>query len=154
MQVEKQVCTLKQGERLEELGIIVKPLFCYCMVSTSSEDSYDDLLPTQWNLEGLPELATTWQAPAFTASEISSMLPIELKGKTKGLTLSKYRRNDGLWFVYYSYTLKDESMGENERLMESSITNYSETQAAAEMLIYLLENKLVDVEACNSRLVA
>jgi hypothetical protein len=74
MKVEKQVCTLKQGERLEELGINVKPLFCYCRVSTSVEDSYDDLLPTEWNLEGLPELATTWQAPAFTVSELGKML--------------------------------------------------------------------------------
>lgn len=130
MELESQVCTPQQAEKFKDLGIRGKSLFYHTI------DFKNGYVPN-----------------AFTVAELGIMLPIEIKGKQKGLTLSKYRRNDGLWFVYYSYTLKNESYGENELLMENSITGYNEAITVADMLIYLLENKLVSAEACNSRLV-
>lgn len=129
MKVEKQVCTLKQGERLEELGINVKPLFCYCRVSTSVEDSYDDLLPTEWNLEGLPELATTWQAPAFTVSELGKMLG-------KGTKAAE---------VHWQWLLDCVNSGLSGTVAYNAV-------ALAGHIITQLENGTLYVDACNERL--
>lgn len=130
MKVENQVCTLKQGEKLEELGVKVKPLFCYCRVSTSVDDSYDDLLPTEWNLEGLPELATTWQAPAFTVCELGAMIG-------KGTKAAE---------IHWQWLLDCVNSGLSGTVAYNPI-------ALAGHIITQLENGTLSVEDCNKAIV-
>jgi hypothetical protein len=129
MKVENQVCTLKQGQKLEELGIDAKPLFCYCRVLTSIEDSYDDLLPTEWNLEGLPDLATTWKAPAFTVSELAKMIG-------KGTKSAEH-----LWNRMLSHINSG-----------NSCVSFYNAEFLADFVIDVLQAKYLSVEDCNKRL--
>lgn len=136
MKIENQVCTKEQGLRLEQLGIAHKSIFCYCRISTSPEDSYDDLLPTDWNLEGLPDSATTWTAPAFTVAEL-------------GVMLSYYYpsyQSTGIINFYCSYL-------EDGKMQGYTGVGDTEAQARAAMLIYLLENNQVTTEEVNKRLI-
>ncbi len=157
MKIENQVCTIEQAKMLHKLGVKKHLSFLSYwpnprVIPNSGgaieHDGTYDIMPTT----NKRTYACDVKDSAFTVAELGVMLPDEVRGKTKGLTLYKYRRNDGLWFVYYSYTLKNELLGQNEILMEDSITNYNESIAVADMLIYLLENKLTTPEEVNNRL--
>lgn len=153
MKLHDQVNSFEQGKKLEELGINAKPLFCYCRVSTSVEDGYNDLLPTQWNLEGLPDLATTWQAPAFTVVELGVMLPhfdnLSQMGGFVHLTEFDPSIQDGKpWYCVWEYDKDEENAGFGREIIDGE----TEAQARAEMLIFCLERQLTTPEEVNQRL--
>jgi len=149
MKLNEQVCTLEQAKRLKELGVIQSGNFTWVF----------DLLNYRWQLsnhtvEALElikaanrRLDDSGFYSAFTVAELSNALPLQVKGR---LELYKFRRNDGLWFVHYSYIVKDPE--QCEYLMLPSITDYNEATACCAMLIYLLENNLVNAAEVNDRL--
>lgn len=131
MKIENQVCTKLQGEKLEDLGIDCKPVFCYCLVNGSSDNSYSVLLPTNYDLADIPDLATTWQAPAFTVAELGVMIDWNF--------VAPYMP-DNKDSNFYCHTNDDD------------FKNTNEAQCRADVLIYLLENNLITTKEVNDRL--
>jgi hypothetical protein len=145
MTLKDQCCTESQGKRLEELGITAKPLFCYCWVSTGPEDSVKDILLVDDKNTRIPELATTWIAPAYTVSELSVMLPVNM-------SISK--GNHKYHCRWWRGNMSDMVLRDQEGSPTIHRTESAETLAiaCASMLIYLLENKLATAEEVNNRL--
>lgn len=131
MNVRKQICTREQGEKLEELGITGKPVFCWCLIHSSYEDEGKlDILPTEFEL-AIPDLATTWVAPAFTSSELGHMFPP-----------GYYTWFDG------TYWHCGDDIG-NERHM----IGFTEAETRAAELISLLESGLFTADEVNKRII-
>jgi hypothetical protein len=132
MKLENQCCTRQQAERLKELGVDGQSLFCFCQVNPGGhnhEDSYSDILPTIFDL-AIPDLATTFEFPAWTVAELGVML-----GRK---TNSIYIDAAGTWGI--------QEMGQFFEAKES------EASARAEYLIYLLEQEMLTPTAVNARL--
>lgn len=133
MVIENQVCTREQGEKLESLGVTGKPLFCYCYIHSGyEEDGKLDILPTQFEL-AIPDLATTWVAPAFTVAELGVMIG--------GGYDTMYCTGEG----WRCFNMEGADYFEN--------TFPTEAQARAQMLIDLLETGSEKVEQVNQRLI-
>ena len=141
MNIEQQVCTSVQGERIEELlGGDVKSYFQWIRV-----DGRLHVMPTDVP-EGfkftLPDLATTYYGPAFTVAELGVTLPYEVR---------TYKWSDGFGLSVESPLCHkiDLNLDVSQNLFKVYDT---EAEARAAMLIYLLENNLCTAEEVNKRL--
>lgn len=154
MKIEDQCCNLEQAKRLKELGVKQDSYFSWCGGEKHIVMDSNPMAVKKRVWVGRTEPANNMEADhrddvpgskpfaaAFTVAELGVMLPLQIKKDTVELTLYKWRRNDGLWFIHYSYILLDS--GKNKYLIEESITHYNEAEACAGMLIYLLENKIL-----------
>lgn len=154
MKLQDQVCTLEQAKKLKELGVDQSSLFSWCgdetnrlmdggasgieygkwvFVNTTKpannqEEDHRDLVPSAKPF-----------AAAFTVAELGVMLPAGycsgngiVSGKTKWCAKAK----SNVWF--------DDTITET--------VEGTEAQARAEMLMYLLGNKIITSEEVNSRL--
>lgn len=137
MKLQNQCCTRQQGERLEELGVKGTPMFCHCYVSVDSENSTVAILPTGFELN-IPDLGTTWIAPAFTVAELGVMLPT---GYDTMRISTKVEAT-----MWQGYDL------EGNEFTEEPFNTEAECRAA--MLINLIETEAVTVEEVNARLCA
>lgn len=139
MNIKKQVCTLKQAEKFIDLQIDVKSLFVYCIVSASIDGSKMEILPTTFDLK-IPDLATTFVAPAFTSAELGVMLLLE---NDLIFSETKYNEHQGEW-----ETLIHERDSEYESGFKLIYTGEGETEAEskADALIWMLENDITNKE--------
>ena len=133
MEMENQVCTLIQSEKLVELGIITKSLFEYC--KKIGRDMYIREVPFI-DTADMKEI----QSPAFTVSELLTMLPTNTS-LTKGGKKYPCR----YWWGKLSDGVLRESKSSNYHTV--SLENAAHT--CADMLIFLLENKLTTIEQVN-----
>lgn len=115
MNLEQQVCSLELAKKLKELGIEQKSIFYH-----------------------LPFYATTDEenrVSAFTVAELGEML--------FPFNIVTYKYKKGKKFIY-EVAIQDMEMRIN-KTYEPSHKADTEANARAKMLIYLLENKLIEV---------
>lgn len=150
MKIENQVCTISQSKLLKELGILQESQ-CY---------HYQEQTPRNPNLheygfsqENMPWYLTTtgkksilsgsrvmYEYSAFSVAELGEMLP-DLFSTNRQYELVCVKEDD-CWLVMY--------VAGNDLLnVLHKKAAKKEADAKADMLIYLLEKRLVDVEACN-----
>lgn len=152
MKLHDQVCTIDQAKRLKDLGVKQESLFSW-FVATDVDD--EPALNRSWKnnciLCGHPHAPYFEEISAFTLSELFQILPLSAKHPTDGtsgdLTLQKdydhYREQDCYICGYF---------GKGKWSMGAGGVNAAE--AAAGMLIILLENKLDTADEVNKRLTA
>jgi hypothetical protein len=144
MKIENQVCTLKQAKRIAELGVSGVPMLWWRNDFPSNQMKYKN----KWYIEN--EYPYTGKAQnvkfgtshhliaAFTVAELGVMLP------TLGFEFCKSNNGSGEDFFWLT--------GSYWKISGVVIENKYEAQARAEMLIYLLEQKLTTPEEVNNRL--
>ena len=136
MKIENQVCTLKQAKRLKELGIQQVGYFSHQHYpeNTYRIEAQEVINPMQ--KEGITDPGEWYSA--FTVSELGQMLYSETGTQRKGSEDSEYAN----W----------EWIDDNNQLGMGMFA--TEAESRADMLITLIEKKLVDIKDCNERLVA
>ncbi len=136
MKLEKQVCSLELAKKLKELGALQDSLFVY----------YSDNEPFykigQWN-EFAPHNKVYHKAdiyPAFTAAELGEILP---KDKKVIFRKEKYfgEIQNYLWVVIYCEDNKNVEINLKDNLW---FGGYTEADAKAKMLVYLIEEGLYE----------
>jgi hypothetical protein len=124
MKLEDIVCSIEFSKKLFSLGIKRKSLFVWRKWANYSEDKKEPC----WKVcqrKGSLNVYDTFSA--FTASELGEML-------TNICYTRKSKRNKGCWEGHIIKKCGDEVFIEE-----------NESNARAKMLIYLLENKLMEV---------
>lgn len=140
MKLENQVCSLELAKQLKELGVKQDSLFYW--VSEGTWDKRKDIIKpflsqsTKFIYGSAPDLSEA-EYPicysAFTVAELGEMLPVSVPKSYLNYWLGITRQPIGnKWEVSYSDNDEDIVFFEED----------SEADARAEMLIYLLENKL------------
>lgn len=139
MNLEKQVCSLELAKRLKELKFKQESLF-YHVRLTDTPDAREHWLlrDRKWGVGALEEYS------AFTVAELGQLLPDELCDEDEDLPyfLTSEKRSDpDYWVLYYKQNDRGLLGGLNGPLHIEAAT---EADARAEMLIYLIEHKLID----------
>lgn len=149
MKLEHQCCTVEQAKRLKELGVAQNSYFCYAHTVKKVHWSFNGET-TEWEPEynEIPILAETSSAQfdglpqycAFTVAELGEAI------KLHGLYTSINTVSLG-WAVHHvnGYTDFDFPRGDSN-------SRETEAEARADILIHLLENKLISAEEVNQRL--
>lgn len=151
MELKNQVCTLEQAKRLSELGISEGSNFYYyqCMYREEEKGKIDC---GSWEFCAKPSYHKNSEShyPAFTVAELGVMLPAGMQ--------KRGRKDEFVWF-YNGFDTDERyfNSGLNStksRYWTKKIINATKTeaQARAEMLIHLLENKLITPEQVNASL--
>jgi hypothetical protein len=129
MKLEDQVVSLELAKKLQELGVKQTSYF-YWWVNRYGYAS-ENKLHVQDHIPNNPKEGWRW-CSAFTVAELGEMLPVECdSGKTEEGTIAHVK---GKWVA-----IRDAGgdLGEKQ---------YADTEAdaRAKMLIYLLENRLLE----------
>lgn len=151
MDIQKQCCTAQQAERLRELGVAQNSYFCYAHDVKKMHPSFNGET-TEWEAEynETPAFMEVGSASfdglvyycAFTVAELGEAI------KLHGLYTSINTVFHG-WAVHHvnGYTDFDFPRGDSN-------SRETEAEARADILIHLLENKLISAEEVNQRLLA
>lgn len=141
--LEKQVCTIEQGIRLKELGIINDSLWCWVypknkqIISSTKGVHYfhlaEEIIADNGGDDFDSEICS-----AFTVSELGIMLP---NGYDTMPITSKYSTNVTVWQGYDD---------DGNDFTNEPFNNEAECRAA--MIIHLLESKLITPADINQRL--
>ena len=124
MKLQDQVCSLELSKKLKELGVNKESYWYWHKGELEDEDDLDDWAE---NHLGVHENAIH----AYTVAELGQMLPKEESIVTMIFTNSRCQ------MAILGYEWKDKSIGQ-------SIEADTEADARAKMLIYLLENNLIE----------
>jgi hypothetical protein len=119
MILEKQVCSLELSKRLKELGVKQESLFWYTCFMNGTADIY-----FQYDRKHIPPALCS----AFTVAELGELMPIGYRTHKEYYT----------WYVTTNHCLRCD----NEDFF---IMDKNEADARAKMLIYLLENGLMEL---------
>lgn len=125
MKLEDQVCSLELAKKLKELGVESPSFFAYFKLP-----SYEK----EWEVN--KQLGNIG-LPAYTVAELGEMLPDNLCmcGEHPNLFIAKGTQESNKWTIGYSTM---------ERSVTPFYTEENEANARAKMLIYLIENKLIE----------
>lgn len=137
MDVESEVCSLELSKKLEELGVDHDALFYYLNIDGEGKYYvyYNEDMPEDYEYEGVP-------ISAFTSAELGKLLPFLIEwqnhtcylGSMFGYTKFGYTAN-----VHYHYH-------DGEDIIAFDFADENEANARAQMLIYLIENKLMEIK--------
>ena len=122
MKLEDQVCSFELAKQLKEFGVKQDSYFVYTM----SENTNISIIPHD-ELDGM--YAFKWAA--FTVAELGEMLPL---GR-----LAASSKDESGWYMWYVQVVAP-----LEKWREMYPCK-NEADARAKMLIYLIENKLIEV---------
>lgn len=163
MKIESQVCTLEQAKRLKELGISQDSFFSWFGDEKHVNlDAATDKYPARvavhvWVNRTEPYnnqdadhrvdiSATTPIAAAFTVAELGAMFPKSFKyGEDEAYISTCRATTSDEWYTNILTVSQREFVASDE--------GYTEAEARAAMLIYLLENNLITAHDCNTRLI-
>lgn len=138
MKIEDTVCSLELSNRLKEIGVKQKSYFYWDFPIYQSENF-------KWVLVTKDKIILNREegyVSAFTVAELGEMLP-------KGLLLKSFDKDVGFyytqipdtacnnWIIFYRNIMGYLNNCEAEDILEAN--------ARAKMLIYLLENKLMEL---------
>lgn len=145
MILKEQVCTIEQGLKLEKLGILPISVFQH----------YNLRFAGEWKIRLSDTVGLDEVRPAYTVAELGVMLPSELPAedeliKMLLLQFQKPWEENEQWLAGY---LQINTDLDSEAWVHTVCGN-TEAECRANMLIYLLENKLITLEACNMALAA
>jgi hypothetical protein len=131
MKLKNQVCSLELSKKLKELGVKQESLWIWMWVARGAGlNTYHELTLTKKRPKGFDE---TEDYSAFTVAELGDMLPCKIRSiRCKG---------NGLWLV--SREIDDEILGEKAY---HAVQANTEANARAKMLVYLIENKLMEAK--------
>lgn len=138
MKLEQQVCSLELAQKLKELGVKQESYFAWNKFGSGEKG--DDF---EWSIKPVSEyrLASDRNCSAFTVAELGEMLPKEVnipfkngKPRAQNNVLKSYFGIGRTPQVIYAKTQGNEYI---------HIKEDTEADARAQMLIYLLENKLI-----------
>jgi len=143
MNISDQVCSIELAQKLKQLGVKQESLFYWqnqpyndgtddivLMINEIHNDrNSNTIINTECETDDHPKYA------AFTVAELGAMLPYEVNERF--LIIEKCFCN--LWQLKYS----DEDYLRESVIVE--IKDESEANARAQMLIYIIENKLIEV---------
>lgn len=139
--IEKHVTNFEISRRLSELGVKKESIF-YWRDNDGYEEGSDFLLVSHIN-----KSITIWYASAYTASELLEMLPTEVmlnpysdKEHYEVFYIDFGKINQSCGGYYCSCREKSGVILEGMDYMEEYLQN-----ALAKMLIYLIENGIVEV---------
>jgi hypothetical protein len=138
MQLEQQVVSLELAKKLKELGVKQESLWSW-WVATDRDDTPALNRSSQKDCPtcGHPRAPYFEEIAAFTVAELGEILPphwMTTKG-TKGIKLLWWKESPE---PYYQET-------RHVKKMDAGVNDASEADARAKMLIYLIENKLIDL---------
>lgn len=148
MKLEDQVVSLPLAKRLKELGVKQDSIFFWRKETFITEMAGKDAItgqiearPTkiEWKLAMTHEGYFDWHA-AFTVAELGEMLPVEIKHKAHIHAFKmEYSKFEVGWEIHYRcYVHRDSGT-------QSFSGKYSEADIRAKMLIFLIENNLIEV---------
>lgn len=125
MELQQQVTSLELSKKLKVLGVKQDGYYVYSKIM--------DFVEILQRSTGIAEFGEVI-ASAFTVAELGELLPQNFDDDGKNWTWSSYLSING-WNVSYE-TMDEEGLYEVSALKEAD--------ARAKMLIYLLENMLID----------
>ncbi len=157
MNLEMQVCSLELAKRLNELGIKPDVQMYWVQIPTGSGKD----APYIWivlPIDSMYEINSE-EIPAFTAAELGEMLPnIIIIPNSEPfdnyrILINKFNSVDEKSIITNNYIINYEcdttdTAGENswlKRKLTSNIYDPNLANALAKMLIYLIENNLIEV---------
>lgn len=131
MKLENQVCSLELAQKLKSLGVKQESLFCWQYFEPTPAKYHDPEYRLKF-CEHKPDKETYWEhVSAFTCSELGDMLPMEYMSIKYG---------GDRWFG-----VKQGALWEFEMIKyPDPIVSNLEADCRAKILIYLLENKLIN----------
>lgn len=142
MKLENQVCSPELSEKLKSLGVSQKSLFYWwkygdnpvLAIKTSNDQAIR-------SIENFDYFTTAGHkdyeyCSAFTVAELGEMLPLMIKDGYLELGNDSYG-----WFCVY----REEEADWDTKDVVGIIRDENEANARAKMLIYLLENKLINL---------
>jgi len=146
MLLEKQVCSLQLSKRLRELGVKQESLFCYQAIKNSKHEIW----PRKFNLNEFFEPSEDERMAAFTVGELGELLPKRIFITADN---SKYPVTDNasllLSYDQAIYPLYSDIFGLCKAIHPQYEDNETEANARAKMIIYLIENGLIEVRKIN-----
>jgi len=134
MELEKQVCSLELAKRFKELGVKQESYFCWSWLKdTEIREAHGNktlLMPIDEMESGRIYRNAADRVSAFTVAELGEMLP-------------RYS---------HSWHPEDEQWFADLKTLNShpSFCADTEADARAKMLIYILENKLIEEQDVQS----
>lgn len=135
MKLENQVTSLELSQKLKELGVKQNSIFNWYYRSGFEEPHHHQVLSTRESMHHGDDLNVN--CSAFTVAELGNLLPsyILINGLPKFLYC--WKDDAGAWRIHYA------QWGE----MTDFFVDKCETEAdaRAKCLIYLIENKLIDL---------
>lgn len=136
--VDPQYC-----KQLNKLGLKTDTYYIWCIFAGMHPEGIDStivLLDTRVNDTGFPNEAFEYLAPAYSQDDILELLPNALPSYGYGgMFLSNIGiPADGKWEVVYRNPIKEIKL---EDPRDKKLPN-----AMAKMLIYLLENKIIEIK--------
>lgn len=125
MKLEQQVVSLELAQKLKELGVKQESFFKWSNVRTNKEMLWSLYVPPEFNKIPHPDL---WVhgVSAYTVAELGEMLP-------KGCFTTKTESDEFPWRCEYKGGYGVIASGAD-----------TEADARAKMLVYLLENNLIN----------
>jgi hypothetical protein len=159
MKLENQVCNIEQSKKLKELLKNYETNFFWVELPEgnhlATKKNVDDNLSFDRsmgdNMVAVGRIAEAWKSihPTFTGTELGNMLPPCIQDKVHIPGYLHQIRDTKEFYLEYITNIKD---APENNYRYTILKGVNEADARAKMLIYLLENNLVDVEACNKRL--
>jgi hypothetical protein len=132
MNIEKQVCSLELAKRLKELGVKQESYFMW-------EGIMADVDKMHFKVKKFRANGNPWAYSAFTTAELGEMLPATLQTKGWDVYIEFGKSNiTGLFKVFFRETSNPARMS-----IRSEAT--SEADVRAQILIWLIEQKLITV---------
>jgi hypothetical protein len=131
MNLENQVCNLELAKKLKDIGVKQESLFFWVITENANE------IVVESNLK----FDHSFQFSAFTVAEFGDMLPetIYLMDKPKILIMKKRSK------FFIGYRNENYRIYYCEETFCCAVCDKNEANARAKILIYLIENKLMEV---------
>jgi len=137
MKLESQVCSLEHAKKLKELGFKQDSLFYwvgddleYSQFRTPSDNASKNMVEPEFT-----EFCRT-VCSAYTVAELGELLPEFIDAGSDKYILNMQKLADNKWFLQYF---------SHHSLLKSEVL-VPEADARAKMLIWLVENKFLDLK--------
>ncbi len=140
MNIESQVCSLELSKRLKELGVKQESLFVWISIIKTKFD----FIKLRESYEPDSESVGAYNYSAFTAAELGNLLPERIdKYRNEYIKFQKIKC-EAIERFHYLCSLV-ECGGYHMDYVKYDCSDENEADARAKMLIYLLENKLMEL---------
>jgi hypothetical protein len=162
MNIEKHVCSLPLAKRLKELGVEQKSTWYWNTIymgepqlSLYNKDTEGDgFFKCGVNAMDFPDISD-FRKPyysAFSGTELGILLPDYFIFPNTENKVKVSRVEEPMDNNIKNISYMQQGVGDKKIHMVCSVSNYSDVEARAIMLVYLLEHKLVTAAECNERL--